>query len=265
MQVTPEQLVNEIVKKYNELPKDRRLLVAIAGPPGSGKSTLAYPLADALNSFILGHPPTNPSHIETPVSSLLAEGSSQQGNGEEVALTIGLDGWHYRREELDGFDDPQDAHWRRGASFTFDLNSYKAFLLLLRIPLCPHPPENIPFPTFDHASKDPKPSPFPILPGHRIILIEGLYTLLDQPGWKDCAAMMDIGVWVDVDENVARKRVIKRNWEAGIVEDVKKCEERVDAVDMKNGEQVRNYLASPTYIIRSIDGELLSKESFRFD
>lgn len=38
--------------------------------------------------------------------------------------------------------------------------------------------------------------------------------------------MMDMGVWVDVDENVARKRVIKRNWEAGIVEDVKKCEER---------------------------------------
>lgn len=94
-------------------PNNSRYNVRHNRPPGSGKSTLAYPLADALNSFILGHPPTNPSHIETPVSSLLAEGSSQQGNGEEVALTIGLDGWHYRREELDGFDDPQDAHWRR--------------------------------------------------------------------------------------------------------------------------------------------------------
>ncbi|KIR33824.1 hypothetical protein I352_03906 [Cryptococcus deuterogattii MMRL2647] len=234
-------------------------------PPGSGKSTLAYPLADALNSLILGHPPTNPSNIENPVSSLLAEGSIQQGNNGEVALTIGLDGWHYRREELDNFDDPQDAHWRRGAPFTFDLNSYKAFLSLLRLPLWPQRPGNIPFPTFDHASKDPRPSPFPILPRHRIILIEGLYTLLDQSGWRECAAMMDMGVWVDVDENVARKRVIKRNWEAGIVEDVKKCEERVNAVDMKNGEQVRNYLVDPTYIIRSIDGELISTQSFRSD
>lgn len=77
--------------------------------------------------------------------------------------------------------------------------------------------------------------------------------------------MMDMGVWVDVDENVARKRVIKRNWEAGIVEDVKKCEERVDAVDMKNNEQVRNYLVDPTYIIRSIEGEFISKQNFRFD
>ncbi|WVN88313.1 uncharacterized protein L203_103518 [Cryptococcus depauperatus CBS 7841] len=261
MEVTPHTFIFEIVEKYKELPADKRLLVAVAGPPGSGKSTFAYPLADALNVYVLGHAPINPSFIESPSSHLLATSSSKQKSSDEVAVTVGLDGWHYSRKELDDFDDPKEAHWRRGAAFTFDLSSYLAFLSLLRLPLHPNPPKEIPFPTFDHAAKDPAPSAYPILPRHRIIVVEGLYTLLDMPGWRKCADMMDIGVWVDVEEEIARERVIKRNWEAGIVESLEKCVERVDAVDMKNGEQVRSHLVQPTYIIKSINGQPFSLET----
>ncbi|KAK8864321.1 hypothetical protein IAR55_001568 [Kwoniella newhampshirensis] len=274
MEVTPKQLVEKIVEAYRKLPSDQRLLVAIAGPPGSGKSTLAYPLTDALNARLLHHRPSNPSHVERPTSLNLAEASESQGQDDEIAICVGLDGWHYSRAELDGFEDPKEAHWRRGAAFTFNLPSYHTFLSLLRLPVTPSAsttfssssvnvsPTGIPFPTFSHSLKDPLPSSLPIGPRHRIILIEGLYTLLDQPGWEECAEMMDIRVFVDVDREEARGRVVRRNFEAGIVDSIAKCEERVDAVDMVNGEQVRTRLVSPTYIIRSIEGQPFSAQAF---
>lgn len=32
---------------------------------------------------------------------------------KQVAICVGLDGWHYSRAELDTFEDPVEAHWRR--------------------------------------------------------------------------------------------------------------------------------------------------------
>lgn len=114
----------------------------------------------------------------------------------------------------------------QGAAFTFNLPSYLAFLQSLRLPLSPNPPIGIPFPTFDHALKDPSTSPHPILPRHRIVLIEGLYTMLDRDGWRDCAEMMDMRVWVECDREVCRARTVERNFAAGIVASREECEER---------------------------------------
>ncbi|WVW83851.1 hypothetical protein I302_105873 [Kwoniella bestiolae CBS 10118] len=260
MEISPDGLARKIVEKYKQLPENERLLVAVAGPPGSGKSTLAYPLTDALNSLLLHHPPPNPAHIEQPRSLELAEANEQQGKNDEVAICVGLDGWHYSREELDGFEDPKEAHWRRGAAFTFNLPSYTTFLQSIRQPLSSS--KEISFPTFDHALKDPAISPVKITSQHRIIIIEGLYCLLDQPGWAESSEMFDIRIWVEVDKQEARERVLKRNFEAGIVEDYKACEQRVDAVDMANGEEVRTYRVQPDYIITSIQDHPFSREAF---
>ncbi|WVQ99329.1 hypothetical protein IAU59_006461 [Kwoniella sp. CBS 9459] len=262
MEVRPEQLAKRIVSAYKLLPDDQRLIVAIAGPPGSGKSTLAYPLTDHLNALLLHHRPLNPSHIERPKGLELAEASDAQGGDDEIALCVGLDGWHYSRAELDGFDDPEEAHWRRGAAFTFDQQSYHSFLLSLRQPLSSPNAKSIPFPTFDHALKDPSIAPIAIHPRHRIIVIEGLYTLLDREGWRDSAEMADMRVWVEVDRAEARSRVVRRNFEAGIVDSIEACEKRVDAVDMANGEEVRFHRVQPDYIVTSIEGSPFSTESF---
>lgn len=219
----------------------------ICRAPGSGKSTLAYPLTSHLNA-IIRHRPEKQYHVDeatglmdTPPHTGAAEGETTGKDSGDVAVCVGLDGWHHTRAELDTFDDPAEAHWRRvslqvlfwnikltakGAAFTFNLPSYLVFLQHLRLPLTPNPPLGIPFPTFDHALKDPAPSPFPILPQHRIIVIEGLYTMLDKSGWRECAEMMDMRVWVETDREVCRRRLIKRNFGAGIVSDLKACEER---------------------------------------
>ncbi len=35
-----------------------------------------------------------------------------------------MDGYHYYRHELDYFDDPEEAHERRGAAFTFNAKKF---------------------------------------------------------------------------------------------------------------------------------------------
>lgn len=111
-------LAQKIVSILHTLPPERRLLVAIAGPPGSGKSTLAYPLTDLINSLALGRPveqrQIDPATglQESSAANEAGEASSKADEGE-VAVCVGLDGWHHSRAELDGFDDPVEAHWRR--------------------------------------------------------------------------------------------------------------------------------------------------------
>lgn len=81
--------------------------------------------------------------------------------------------------------------------------------------------------------------------------------------------MMDIRVFVSIEREVSRNRVIRHNFAAGIVDSLEKCVEKgelmrriylldelnrvVDAVDMVNGELVRNHRFDPTDIVSSFD------------
>lgn len=251
------------------------LVLTLRRRPGSGKSTLAYPLADRVNELLLGHPvqqhrratvdaatavakrpparqpqpqaqpraapqprqrrsSSRSSHSSRCSHSSHCSRASVTSTGDEVAICVGLDGWHHTRAELDAFPDPALAHWRRGAPWTFDLASYACFVRALRT--CDSGP--IWFPTFDHAAKDPAPSDTPILPQHRIVIVEGLYTMLDEDGWRDVAAEMDLRVWVEVPRDVVRARVLRRNTAAGIVTDDETARRRVEESDMVNGDEV---------------------------
>ena len=74
------------------------------------------------------------------------------------------------------------------------------------------------FPTFEHHIKDPVPSAVPLLPANRIVIIEGLYTLLDEPGWGEVSEHIDISIYVVTPRNIARERCIKRNFAAGLAD-----------------------------------------------
>jgi pantothenate kinase len=50
--------------------------------------------------------------------------------------------------------------------------------------------------------------------------------MLDRDGWRDCAEMMDLRVWVDCEREVCRTRTIERNFAAGIVATRAECAER---------------------------------------
>jgi pantothenate kinase len=50
--------------------------------------------------------------------------------------------------------------------------------------------------------------------------------MLDRDGWRDCAEMMDMRVWVECDREVCRTRTIERNFAAGIVASREACADR---------------------------------------
>lgn len=111
----------------------------------------------------------------------------------------------------------------QGAAFTFDAKAYTSFVLALReTPLLP----GVEFRTFSHAKKDPEPGPFLIAPSHKIIVIEGLYVLLDIDPWIKSVAALDERVWIECPAPIARERLITRHLIEG-VEDVRdKAEKR---------------------------------------
>lgn len=167
--------------------------------------------------------------------------------------------------------DPSEARRRRGAAFTFDSASYVSFIHTLR--LSP-PAPSIPFNTFSHSLRDPLPSPYPIEPHHRIIVIEGLYCLLDVEPWKEATELLDERVWVECERGTARERLVRRHLREGVENEVGKAEERgefgageaarrsgltllidgaVDQSDLLNGEYIREHLAPPTITFSSIE------------
>ncbi|KAL7343067.1 hypothetical protein BJY59DRAFT_719168 [Rhodotorula toruloides] len=213
--------------------------------PGSGKSTLAYPLVDRLNA-LLGVAVKEPAEVD--LEDVIAQPGKEKPE-EQVAVAVGLDGWHLTREALDRLPDPAEARRRRGAAFTFDASSYVSFVRSLRqTPF----PSSIPFPTFNHALKDPLPSPSPILPTHRVVVIEGLYCMLDVEPWRDAAELLDERIWVEIERSVARERLVKRHLHTGVETVREEAEKRVDLSDMLNGDYIREHLYSPTQVVETV-------------
>ncbi|KAK7906492.1 kinase-related protein [Apiospora marii] len=209
------RLVDKAWEGFQNTPEDRRYLIAIAGIPGSGKTTLSQIVADRLNAR---HATLHPELVES----------------VPVAAFVPMDGYHLTRAQLSSMPDPEQAHARRGAEFTFDGPAYLRLIQSLR----EKPTGPIHAPSFDHAVKDPKENDITILPGHRIVVFEGNYLTLDREPWREAAGLMDQRWFVEVDFAVARRRLVKRHVAAGIAADEAEAGKRADENDLVNGEQI---------------------------
>lgn len=103
--------------------------------------------------------------------------------------------------------DPSTAHARRGAEFTFDGDAFLHLVQRVRQPL---PADNIYAPSFDHAIKDPVSNDICIVASDRIVIFEGNYLNLNKTPWKEVAGLMDESWFVEVDLEVAGKRLVAR-------------------------------------------------------
>uniref|UniRef100_L2G4T5 Phosphoribulokinase uridine kinase family protein n=2 Tax=Colletotrichum fructicola (strain Nara gc5) TaxID=1213859 RepID=L2G4T5_COLFN len=152
-----------------------------------------------------------------------------------------MDGYHLTRAQLSALPDPSTAHARRGAAFTFDGPAFHALVTSLRVPLGPESSAPILAPSFDHAVKDPKPDDIAILPSHRIVVFEGNYVALDKDPWNAAARLMDELWFVDVDFEVARRRLVKRHVQAGIAKDEEEADKRARENDLVNGREIVDF------------------------
>jgi pantothenate kinase len=185
-------------------------LVGIAGVPGSGKSSLAVLIVEKANHML------DESHSSASQHPLLKS---------PRAILVGLDGWHLTRAHLDTLPDPKLAHDRRGSHWTFDSHGYVLFIRALREQIS-FDTTTITAPSFDHALKDPSPDAITILPQHRIVIIEGLYSFLSLSPWREAGMLLDERWLLEIDPKVASDRIVKRHVASGIAKDLKEAQWR---------------------------------------
>ncbi|MBW0474596.1 hypothetical protein O181_014311 [Austropuccinia psidii MF-1] len=164
-----------------------------------------------------------------------------------------------KRSVLDTFEDPVEAHRRRGAPHTFDSKFYRKFIKSL---LEPTSSETLFAPSFSHTAKDPVLDAIPILPNHKIIIIEGLYTSLQEgEDWKMASSLIHLSILVNVSPQLSRQRLIQRHVSSGICSDSQQAAERVDFNDQPNGEYLLSHLRVPDLVIESVEDASITLET----
>lgn len=191
---TLSSLVEHLHGRLVSLRPGEPFWLGIAGAPGSGKSTLAAALAERMT---------------------------------EVAVVIPMDGYHFTRAELDAMPDPDLAHLRRGAPFTFDAERFVADLVQARESGTGR------FPSFDHGAGDPVEGNIELIPGqHRLVIVEGNYVLLDEEPWCRLSSLFDESWYLDVDIDLCMSRVKDRMLATGRSEEI--AGHRIDQNDRPN-------------------------------
>lgn len=167
---------SEQVQSFIEhrLPSERRLLIAIAGPPGSGKSTLAEAVVSRLNT--------------------------SQAYSDFAAL-VPMDGFHLDIADLE----PMGLVDRRGAPDTFDLQGLTDLLRTIR-----NHSGAVRFPLFDRTVEKSIPDAGVLTANARVVVVEGNYLLLDKPGWSALNTLFDGSVFLDVSPETLERRLMAR-------------------------------------------------------
>ena len=160
-----------------------RWLIALAGVPGSGKTTFAGKLTEQINR-----------QCKAPVMA-----------------TLGMDGFHLSKAQLNTFPDPQQAFARRGAPWTFDPQRMSECLQQVRdsfaISRCD-------WPGFEHDIGDPVEAAHQLAADCRIVLVEGLYLLYREHGWSVVSEQFDEHWFFDVPIETAMDRLCGRHMQA---------------------------------------------------
>jgi pantothenate kinase len=155
----------------------QRALLGLVGPPGAGKSTVAEGLLAALERI---HP-----------------GQAQ---------VVPMDGFHLAQAELLRLGRAD----RKGAPDTFDAAGFAALLARIRA----GGPTTIYAPEFRRAIEEPIANAVPVHPATRLVITEGNYLLMGEPGdggWGAVRGQIDEVWFVDVDPALRLQRLIARH------------------------------------------------------
>lgn len=123
----------------------------------------------------------------------------------ESAVVVPLDGFHLHDDELARLGRAD----RKGAPDTFDAAGYVALLRRLRSE------DTVYAPAFDRERELSVAGAIPVLPEHRLVVTEGNYLLLDEPGWREVRPLLDECWYVEVDDTVRVRRLVDRHLRHG--------------------------------------------------
>lgn len=209
-------------KLLERAPVEKRLLVAVVGPPGSGKSAFATLLAAVIN--------------------LLAQA--------EPAVVVGLDGWHYPNAYLN----QHTMTWHgkktvlralKGMPETYDFAALAKFIQTAVTA------SELQFPIYSRALHDPLTGAGTIKPQHRIILAEGNYWLLNELPWNSLANHFDFSIFLQADPAVLLNGLRQRHLRGG--KSLEQIEAHLQQVDLPNIHRVLTHSLPADVIVQKVD------------
>lgn len=123
--------------------------------------------------------------------------------------TIGIDGFHRPQAYLETHRgaDGEPLAAVKGAPETFDVALLEDFLTRSAT-------RDLLWPVYDRTIHDVVPAARHI--GAGLVLLEGNWLLLDEPGWRDLGAHSAFTVFVDADPALLRERLIRRKVRGGL-------------------------------------------------
>ncbi len=123
------------------------------------------------------------------------------------AQLLPMDGFHLAQVELDRLGRAA----RKGAPDTFDSEGYVALLERVRR----QGDEIVYAPEFRREIEEPIAGAIALLPQTRLVVTEGNYLLLEDGPWAKVRALLDEVWYIDVDDELRRRRLVERHMRFG--------------------------------------------------
>ncbi|MCW2818261.1 MAG: nucleoside triphosphate hydrolase [Marmoricola sp.] len=162
----------------------------------------------------------------------------------EGGVHLPMDGFHL----ADGTLDRLGLRQRKGAPETFDAWGYAALLARLR-----SEPDHVVYaPAFERDLEQPLAGAVAVPPEARLVVTEGNYLLLDEPGWRAARAQLDEVWFLDEDEELRRSRLVARHVAFG--KTPQEAAAWVASVDDANAALVARTRASADRVVDLRDG-----------
>ncbi len=204
-----KEVIRPLIEKFQDLYRqhDRRIIIFLAAPPAVGKSTFA----------------------------LFLEKTSEKMKHTIPVQCLSLDGFHHTNAYLTSHKAVIEGKERylsevKGMPETFDLKAFKEKLEQMRT-------EDVKWPIYDRNLHDVVKDQVPVT--SEIVLIEGNWLLLDEPGWRDLQSLSDYSIFIRSNENMLKERLINRKVRGGLSPEAASA--FYQKSDRKNIERVMNH------------------------